>query len=120
MADASGKIQALYAVGLGMLLSDLIPTPADAIYFYTQRENKQKLEEQVITPRQYWTRDAIGYYGYNAVWWLTVLGVAHAYGKTYEQKRNMFLGLIAVGAVGAVIYKNIKKDEIFYSQWQKK
>jgi uncharacterized membrane protein YkvI len=112
----SHKTKTLYAVGLGLLLSDIIPTPADAFYFYKQRENKQKLEESKITPKQYWTREAIGYYGLNALWWSSVLGVSYLAGKSYEQKRNIFISLVVGGAVFGVIYKNIKKDEQFYAQ----
>ena len=102
-------------LGIGLILSDIIPTPADALYFYEQRVNKQKLEKGEITPRQYWLKDVIGYYGYNPLWWATVLGVAYSLGKTYEQKRNILIGMIASGAVVGVIYKNIKKDEEFYN-----
>lgn len=116
----SHKTTTLYAVGLGLLLSDIIPTPADAIYFYKQRDNKQKLEEGKITPKQYWIKEALGYYGYNAIWWLSVLGVSYSFGKTYEQKRNLFVSLIVGGAVVGVIYRNIKKDEILYAQNGKK
>ena len=110
------KILTLYAVGIGMIVGDLLPTPADALYFYKQRENKQKLEEGTITPKQYWTREAIGYYGLNALWWSSVLGVSYLAGKDYKQKRNIFVSLIVGGAVFGVIYKNIKKDEKFYAQ----
>jgi len=38
------------------------------------------------------------------------------FGKTYEQKRNIGLSLIAGGVVLGVLAKNIKKDEKFYSE----
>ena len=109
------KTDLLFAVGLGLILSDIIPTPADALYFYQQRINKKKLEEGQITPKQYWVRDALGYYGFNPIWWGLVLGATYQFGKTFEQKRNIFLGLVASGAVAGVIYKNIKKDNEYYA-----
>lgn len=112
----SNKTKALYAVGLGLLLSDLIPTPSDAVYFYRQRINKQRLEKQEITPKQYWLKDAINYYGLNALWWGGVLLATYYIGKDYKQKRNILIGLIAGGAVVGVIAKNIKKDEEFYKK----
>lgn len=110
------KTHLLYALGIGLLVSDLIPTPADAVYFRLQQKNKQKLELKEITPKQYWTRDAINYYGLNALWWGGVLGVSLIVGKNYYQKRNLMLGLIAGGVVIGVIHKNIRKDEAFYSK----
>lgn len=109
-----GNNKTLYALGIGLILSDIIPTPADALYFYRQRINKQKLELKQISPKQYWTRDAFGYYAYNPLWWTLVLGATITLGKSYEQKRNILIGLIAGGAVIGVIAKNIKEDEKFY------
>lgn len=114
--DDSNKTKLLYAVGIGLVLSDIIPTPADGVVFYRQRINKQKLEKGEITPKQYWTRDAFNYYALNPIWWLAVLGVSHAVGKSYEQKRNILIGLIAGGVVVGVLAKNIKKDEEFYKK----
>jgi uncharacterized membrane protein YkvI len=108
------KTQILYAVTLGLLLSDLIPTPGDAIYFYRQRINKQKLEQKQITPKKYWTVDALNYYGINATWWLSVMAATHFIGKDYHQKRNILLGLIGSGIVIGVLAKNIQKDEQRY------
>lgn len=113
--ENSHKTSLLYAVGVGLLLSDLIPTPADALFFYKERKNKEKLTKGEITPKQYWTRDALGYYGYNALWWSAVLGATMLIGKDYKQKRNILIGLVAGGLVVGVIAKNIKKDEELYA-----
>ena len=112
----TNKTNLLYAVGLGLLISDIIPTPADAFYFYQQRKNKEKLEKGIITPKQYWTRDAMGYYVYNPLWWGVVLTATHFLGKSYEQKRNVLIGMVAGGLVVGVIAKNIKQDEKFYAE----
>lgn len=111
----ANKTNLLYAVGLGLIASDLIPTPADGLYFYTMRNNKEKLNDGIITPKKYWVRDAVGYYGYNALWWGSVLGASYFLGKNFTQKRNILLGLIAGGIVFSVLSKNIKKDEIYYA-----
>ena len=113
--DNSNKTHLVYAVGIGLLLSDLLPTPADALYFYKERINKEKLTKGEITPKQFWTRDALGYYGYNAIWWSLVLGATVMFGKDYKQKRNIMIGLVAGGLVVGVIAKNIKKDEELYA-----
>lgn len=104
----------LIAAGIGLIASDLIPTPADAVYFNVQQKNKEKLEKKEITPKQYWTRDALYYYSLNPLWWASVLGASFLIGKSYEQRRNILIGLIAGGLVIGVIHKNIKKDEQLY------
>ena len=110
------KEKILFAVGLGLFLSDLIPTPADAVYFDYIRKNRIKLDQKIITPKKYWTNEAIAYYGFNAIWWAGVLGVSYALGKNYYSKRNIFLGLVAGGITIAVLNKNIKKDKELISQ----
>lgn len=101
----------LYAGALGLLLSDIIPTPADAVYFRLQQSNKAKLEAKQITPKQYWTRDAVSYYGLNPLWWSLVLGTLYLTKGDYTDKAKVGLGLIAAGAVFGVLSKNIRKDE---------
>jgi uncharacterized membrane protein YkvI len=112
--DTNTKL--LIAVGVGLILSDIIPTPADAVYFNYQQKNKVKLEKGEITPKQYWIRDAVAYYGLNPLWWTGVLGASLLIGKDFKQKRNLLIGLVAGGAVLTILHRNIKRDEEFYSQ----
>ena len=106
----------LLAVGVGLILSDIIPTPADGLYFKLQQSNKEKLSKGEITPKQYWTRDALAYYGLNPLWWSLVLGASLYLGKDFKQKKNIMIGLVAGGVVLGVLYKNVKKDEKFYAE----
>jgi uncharacterized membrane protein YkvI len=108
------KEKILLALGAGLFLSDLIPTPADAVYFNYVRNNRLKLENEEITPKKYWTNEAIAYYGFNAVWWAGVIGVSYYFGKDFKQKRKIFIGLIAGGVTIAVLNRNIKKDTEIY------
>lgn len=101
----------LYAGALGLLISDILPTPADAIYFRLQQRNKEKLEKGQITPKQYWTRDAVAYYGLNPLWWSIVLGAAYFTKGGVNDKAKVAIGIIAAGAVVAVLHKNIERDE---------
>jgi len=108
----------LLSVLVGFILSDLIPTPADGLYFKLQQSNKEKLNKGEITPKQYWTRDALAYYGLNPLWWTMVLGASLYLGKDFQQKKNIMIGLVAGGVVFGVLYKNVKKDEKFYAQYK--
>ncbi len=112
------KTHLLYAGAIGLLLSDIIPTPADVIVFDQSQKNKLKLEKGEITPKQYWQRETFNYYAINPIWWSLVLAATVYLGTDFKQKRNILLGLIAGGAVIAVIHKNIKKDEEFYGTHQ--
>lgn len=100
----------IYAGAIGLLLSDIIPTPADGVYFYLQQKNKAKLERKEITPAQYWKREAFAYYGLNPLWWSLVLGALVLTKGDYTNKLKVGLSIIGAGAVIGVLNRNIKKD----------
>lgn len=101
----------LYAGAIGLILSDVIPTPADALYFSLAQKNKVKLEKKEITPRQYWLRDVAMYYGLNPVYWAGIFGIMVLVKGDFAKKAKVGLALVAAGAVVSVINSNIKKDE---------
>lgn len=95
----------------GLILSDIIPTLGDAVYFWDQQRLKKKLEKKEITPQQYWRKNVAGYYLYNSAWWTLVFGIVMLSKGDFTQKIKIGLSLSGIGAVGSVIYKNIKKDQ---------
>jgi hypothetical protein len=112
LAVKSGHGNAIvYATAIGLLASDLIPTPADAVYFRLMAINKKKLEAKEITPKQYWTREAGLYYGLNPLWWGLVLTALYYTKGDYTNKIKVGFGLLAAGAVIGVLSKNIKEEE---------
>lgn len=101
----------LYAGLIGLVVSDIVPTPADAIYFRMMEKNKQKLNSGQITPRQYWTRDAFLYYGLNPIWWSLVLFAIVNTKGGLDSKIKLGVALVGAGAVFGVLSKNIREEE---------
>ena len=111
-AISSGHGNAIvYAGAIGLLLSDVIPTPADGVYFWLMKKERDKYINKQITAKQYWTREAIAYYGLNPIWWGLVLGALYYTKGDYTNKLKVGLGIISAGAVARVLYQNIKEDE---------
>lgn len=104
------KTKLLIATGVGLVLSDIMPTPADAVYFKLEEKWKNQLEDGVIDAKQYWRKNALAYYGLNPIWWSMVLGSTLLFGKTFEQKLGIFAVLLSGGAIFGVLNKNIKQD----------
>lgn len=100
----------LYAGAIGLILSDIIPTPADALYFHTEKKLRDLWVEKKITPKQYWVRSASAYYLYNPIWWILVLGAMHYKQGDFKAKAKLGLAIVGAGAVIGVIYRNYKKD----------
>ena len=101
----------IYAAALGLILSDVIPTPADAVYFRLMEKNKQKLNAGEITPKQYWTREALMYYGLNPLYWSLFLGILYYTKGDYNFKIKLGLAILAGGAVIGTLNKKIKEEE---------
>jgi len=99
----------LYASMLGLVVSDIVPTPADALYFLIEKKLKDQVTAGTITPKEYWTKTAIYYYTLNPIWWIGVLLVT-ANVQGFENKLKIGFGLVGAGAVLGVIGKNIKSD----------
>ena len=100
----------LYAGLLGLALSDAIPTPADALYFYRQQKLREEFEKNQIPAKKYWIEETLGYYGYNVAWWILLFGVVASVKGDFNKKAKVAIGLVAAGAVLGVIGKNIQKD----------
>lgn len=110
-AVKGGHGKAILIAGvIGLVASDIIPTPGDALYFWDQQRLKKKLENKEITPKQYWIKNALGYYTYNGTWWALVGCIVLFTTGSFSQKIKLGLALTGAGAVAAVIAKNIQKD----------
>jgi hypothetical protein len=101
----------IYTAILSAMIANVVPTPADAIYFWRRGVDKEKLDRGEITPTQYWTRDVVGYYTYTALWYGLVLTIVASMGGTYQTKAKILLGTLGAGVVVGVVANNIKKDE---------
>lgn len=101
----------IYTAILSAMIANVVPTPADAIYFWRQGVDREKLDKGEITPTQYWTRDVVGYYTYTALWYGLVLTIVASMGGTYQTKAKILLGTLGAGIVVGVVANNIKKDE---------
>ena len=106
----------LYAGAIGLMLSDVIPTPADGVYFWLLRKEHEKLVQGKITSKQFWQREAAAYYGLNPLWWGIVLASMVATKGDYTNKFKVGAAIIGAGAVVGVLYSNVKKDEVFYGK----
>lgn len=115
--EVSGLITGKHAIGalyLGLavaVVADVIPHPMDAVYFSIQKKNRDKFISGEITPKQYWRRNIISYYGCDAVWWAFLLLVAISVGGKAKDKLVVVGSIIGAGAVIGIIHRNIKKDE---------
>lgn len=110
-AVKSGHGEALITVALiAAAIGDLVPTPADALYFSLEKKIRDQWKNGTINTRQYWTKQALYYYTLNPLYWLSILGLVYLTKGNFNQKVKLALGIVGTGAVAAVIYKNIQKD----------
>lgn len=106
----------VYAGALGLLVSDIIPTPADSVYLYMQRKLKEKQIKGEITSKQYWAYESLYYYSLNPIYWGLVLTAVYLTKGGYMNKIKIGGAIIASGALLAVIHKNIIEEEKTYGK----
>lgn len=100
----------LYTAVITAAITDAIPTPADAAYFYFEKKLRDDWKAGNISAKQYWTREAIYYYGLNPLWWMLLLGGVALMKGNFNHKAKLAVAVVGIGAVATVIYKNIKED----------
>lgn len=100
----------LYAGAVGLLLSNIIPTPADALYFHREKKLKEKWDNKEITPEKYWQKTATAYYVYKPVWWGLVISAMYFTKGDVKDKAKIGLMIVGAGAVIGIVYRNYTKD----------
>lgn len=100
----------LYAGAVGLLLSNIIPTPADALYFHREKKLKEKWDNKEITSEKYWQKTATAYYVYKPIWWGLVITAMYFTKGDVKDKAKIGLMIVGVGAVVGIIYRNYTKD----------
>jgi hypothetical protein len=100
----------LYAGAVGLLLSNIIPTPADALYFHREKKLKEKWDNKEITPEKYWQKTATAYYVYKPVWWGLVISAMYFTKGDVKDKAKIGLMIVGAGAVLGIVYRNYTKD----------
>ena len=101
----------IFTALLAAITANILPVPTDALYFRAQQRDKSRLENGEITPKQYWTRDILGYYSYTALWYIFLFTILQAVGGDYKNKARILMILLSGGLVIGVAQKNISRDE---------
>jgi hypothetical protein len=101
----------LYGAIAGAILGDIIPTPGDALAFLMQRKLRDEWTKGNLSAKEYWAKQALYYYTFNAAWWGLVLLVVSQIKGDAKDKLKVALGMAGAGIVLGVILKNIRKDE---------
>lgn len=109
-SKAGHGLAILYAALAGLVLSDIIPTPADALYFYLERNLRDKWKNNTITAKQYWTRQTLYYYILNPLWWILVVLITVNVKGDVEKKLKVAGILIGAGAAFGMIFYLYKQD----------
>lgn len=109
--DSGNGNALIYTAVIAAIVANCTPTPADAIYFRRQQVDKALLNDQKITPKQFWLRNTFGYYFYTAAWYGAVLLVVTSANVDYKTKAKIGIALLSAGIIVGVVSKNIQKDQ---------
>ena len=112
MSQVDNKTAVLYGVLVGGVAGNLIPTVGDALYFYFSKKNRDKFAKGEMSAAEYWGKEALGYYTFNAISWGVVLLIVSQIKGDFKKKLNVAMVLAGSGIVAGVIIKNIKDDKV--------
>jgi hypothetical protein len=88
------------ATFLAIAVLDVIPTPTDIGYFYTEKW----LQQNQNNPN-YWIYKTVNYYGWDVLWYVTLFGVTYLSGKTISDKMKAGVGVVSLGAITYMLWK---------------
>jgi hypothetical protein len=106
-----GSTGLLVAGAMGLVLSDIIPTPGDALYFYRNQKDTEAFVKNEITAKQLLIRESVGYYAYNSGWWLIVSLISLNVKGSLKTKLKVMGLLSGLGVVGAVVWGNYQRNK---------
>lgn len=101
---------AVLGVIAGAVLSRIIPTPVDALYFYKGQRMRDKWKKGTITPSGYWTNTLTSYYILNPIYWALIGLLVAKFGSKPSRQLEIFITLVGASVAIALIIKFINKD----------
>lgn len=102
IAAGENQTALLYAAISGLMISEMVPTPATAIAYFVQKKATKKDPSQV---RQ---KVATAYNFAAPAWWVLVFGAVHFYRGDFTDKAKLAAFLVGGGAaVGLIFNKKI-------------
>lgn len=100
----------LYAGAVGIILSDFIPTPAEAAFYYREKNLREKWEAGNITSEKYYNGSYQSLHISKYIWWIGVLSAIYFYKGNTNEKAKFGLILVGAGAITGIIFKMMRKD----------
>ena len=88
------------AAFLAFAFLDVIPTPTDIGYFYVEKY----LKDHPDIPN-YWVYQALNYYGWDVLWYLSLFGITYFAGKTVWNKVGLGVGVVSAGALAWLLWR---------------
>ncbi len=108
----------LYAGVFAFMAMDFIPSPADAIYAEAEKTNREKWQQGLISPQDYYRKSLNTYYNFaQPAWWILGVGVIFFWDGDFKQKLTVAMATLATGAaVGFFFSKGLKKPEQLHKE----
>lgn len=111
-------VAGLYTGILAAALGEILPDPSDALYFYLDRKWRVQLELGEISPKEYWRRRELSYFGLDFLWWMFILLLAVSIPGDFKRKSVIVFGVVGTGAVIGIIAQNIRQDKEFWEKYK--
>ena len=99
VAGSANATGAIYAMISGMVLGNVLPSPSDALFFYKQKQLRDKWKKGELTAEKYWKLNTTYYYLFPMLYWLAVGAVIVSVKGDATQKIKLTALLVGGGVV---------------------
>lgn len=111
VAHSENAKGALYALLIGMVVGNALPSPSDAWFFFEEKKLRDRWKRGELTAEKFWKLNTFYYYSIPCLYWLLIGSIIVSIKGDAAKKIKLTALLVGGGAVAGVILKMIQQDK---------
>ena len=110
LAGGDYQTALLYAALSGVVISEVLPTPATAWAYYRMKVLQKQKQDGIITQKELEEGIAKGYAVALPAWWILVFAAVHFKQGSFQERGKLAIMLVGGGAIFGALFKQYIKN----------